>query len=62
MVRSARQSTIGAPCSEMLGDQICVVSTQDWLSSTSAYVKSIDPNHLVYYGTPGFFGSSTPDL
>ena len=35
---------------------------QDWLSSTSAYVKSIDSNHLVYYGTPGYFGSSTPDL
>ena len=35
---------------------------QTWLSQTSAYLKSIDPNHLVYYGTPAYFGASTPSL
>ena len=61
MARPARQSTRGAPCPALRGTLIFVV-LQDWLSSTSAYVKSIDPNHLVYHGTPGYFGSSTPDL
>lgn len=35
---------------------------QNWLSLISTYVKAIDPNHLVYYGTPAFFGASTPSL
>jgi len=28
----------------------------------SAYIKSIDPNHLVLLGHSGVFGASTPDL
>ncbi|KAK9809536.1 hypothetical protein WJX73_010231 [Symbiochloris irregularis] len=35
----------------------------DWLDLMSTYVKSIDPNHLVYYGAVAFFGaSSSPEL
>ena len=35
---------------------------QEWVEDVSAYLKSVDPNHLVLLGHSGIFGASTPDL
>ena len=46
-----------------LGWSVCVCAPlQTWLELASSYVKSIDPNHLVYVGLTGIFGTSTPQL
>uniref|UniRef100_A0ACD5YUR5 Uncharacterized protein n=1 Tax=Avena sativa TaxID=4498 RepID=A0ACD5YUR5_AVESA len=34
---------------------------QVWITLMSAYVKSIDPNHMVEIGLEGFYGESVPD-
>jgi mannan endo-1,4-beta-mannosidase len=34
---------------------------QGWVTLMSAYVKSIDPNHMVEIGLEGFYGESVPD-
>uniref|UniRef100_A0ACD5ZB29 Uncharacterized protein n=1 Tax=Avena sativa TaxID=4498 RepID=A0ACD5ZB29_AVESA len=34
---------------------------QGWITLMSAYVKSIDPNHMVEIGLEGFYGDSVPD-
>ncbi|KAL9227852.1 hypothetical protein vseg_003496 [Gypsophila vaccaria] len=34
---------------------------QGWIQEMAAYVKSIDPNHLLEIGLEGFYGPSTPD-
>ena len=35
---------------------------QAWIEMASAYVKRLDPNHLVYAATIGYFGATTPSL
>ncbi|KAJ3684233.1 hypothetical protein LUZ61_013397 [Rhynchospora tenuis] len=35
---------------------------QAWIEEMSAFVKSIDPVHLVQVGLEGFYGPSTPEL
>ncbi len=35
---------------------------QNWVKDMSAYVKSIDPAHLVMVSSWGYFGASTPEL
>ncbi len=35
---------------------------QNWVKDMSAYVKSIDPAHLVMVSSWGYFGKSTPEL
>ena len=35
---------------------------QNWVKDMSAYVKSIDPAHLVMVSSWGYFGRSTPEL
>ncbi|XP_051143874.1 putative mannan endo-1,4-beta-mannosidase 9 [Andrographis paniculata] len=35
-------------------------SLQEWASEMSAYVKSLDPKHLLEIGLEGFYGESTP--
>ena len=35
---------------------------QNWVKDLSAYVKSIDPAHLVMVSSWGYFGASTPEL
>eukprot|EP00891_Asterochloris_glomerata_P006195 jgi/Astpho2/6195/Aster-03605 len=35
---------------------------QAWIEMASAYVKHLDPNHLVYTATIGYFGATTPSL
>jgi mannan endo-1,4-beta-mannosidase len=38
----------------------CTTSTiTNWASQISAYIKSIDPNHLVAIGDEGFFNEPT---
>uniref|UniRef100_M8CDR8 mannan endo-1,4-beta-mannosidase n=1 Tax=Aegilops tauschii TaxID=37682 RepID=M8CDR8_AEGTA len=32
-----------------------------WVASMSAYVKSVDPKHMVEIGMEGFYGESTPE-
>ncbi|KAK4417082.1 Mannan endo-1,4-beta-mannosidase 7 [Sesamum alatum] len=34
---------------------------QDWVAEMSAYVKSIDKNHLLEIGMEGFYGESMPE-
>ncbi|CAI5494687.1 unnamed protein product [Closterium sp. Naga37s-1] len=34
---------------------------QAWITDMAAYVKSLDPNHLLSIGSEGFYGPSTPD-
>ncbi|MEW5302949.1 MAG: hypothetical protein WDW36_005686 [Sanguina aurantia] len=33
-----------------------------WISKTAAYLRALDPFHLITVGSEGFFGDSTPDL
>lgn len=33
---------------------------QDWIEEMSAFVKSIDKNHLLTVGLEGFYGPKTP--
>jgi len=33
---------------------------QEWIEVMAAYVKSVDPLHLLTVGEEGFFGASTP--
>ncbi len=35
---------------------------QAWAADLAAYVKQLDPNHLIMLGTIGMFGASTPSL
>ncbi|MEW5312298.1 MAG: hypothetical protein WDW38_003942 [Sanguina aurantia] len=35
---------------------------QTWISKTAAYLRALDPYHLITVGSEGFFGDSTPDL
>lgn len=35
---------------------------QAWIDDMSAFIKGIDPNHLVMVNSWGYFGASTPDL
>ncbi|CAD7699737.1 unnamed protein product [Ostreobium quekettii] len=37
----------------------CEAILQNWIEVMSAYVKEVDPNHLVTIGSEGFFGSSS---
>ena len=39
----------------------CCLS-QAWAADMAAFVKRLDPNHLVMLGTIGMFGASTPAL
>ena len=41
---------------------MCSHAMQNWVKDLSAYVKSIDPAHLVMVSSWGYFGKSTPDL
>lgn len=34
----------------------CIVSVQSWIEDMAAFVKSLDPNHLVTVGAEGFWG------
>ena len=34
---------------------------QEWIEDIAAYVKSLDPNHLVTVGSIGWYGASTPE-
>ncbi|CAI5488998.1 unnamed protein product, partial [Closterium sp. Naga37s-1] len=34
---------------------------QAWITDMAAYVKSLDPNHLLSIGSEGFYGPSTPE-
>ncbi|KAG2493965.1 hypothetical protein HYH03_007895 [Edaphochlamys debaryana] len=35
---------------------------QEWVASTSSFVRSLDPQHLITLGLEGFLGPSTPEL
>ena len=34
----------------------CIQRMQAWIEEMSAYVKALDPNHLVTVGAEGFWG------
>lgn len=42
--------------------KLCPIVVQAWIEMASAYVKHLDPNHLVYTATIGYFGATTPSL
>ncbi|KAK9842996.1 hypothetical protein WJX74_005452 [Apatococcus lobatus] len=35
---------------------------QNWIASSSEFLRSVDPNHMITAGLEGFLGSSTPEL
>jgi len=39
----------------------CERKLQDWIESESAFVKSLDPNHLVTVGEEGFWSADSPN-
>ncbi len=39
----------------------CGTTFQAWVEEMSAFVKALDPNHLVTIGEEGFFGDGTPE-
>ena len=39
----------------------CDQKLQDWIESESAFVKSLDPNHLVTVGEEGFWSADSPN-
>ena len=55
-VRSAcNTSAPNASCSTTAADYV-----QDWIVDMSAYVKSVDPNHMLTVGEEGFYPASSP--
>ncbi|GAX85334.1 hypothetical protein CEUSTIGMA_g12751.t1 [Chlamydomonas eustigma] len=44
------------------GRQSCPSDLQAWIERMSAFLKLLDPKHLVTVGSEGFFGPSTPEL
>ena len=36
-------------------------SPQEWIDEMAAFVKKLDPNHLVSVGLIGWYGASTPE-
>lgn len=36
------------------------VCLQNWIASSSEFLRSVDPNHMITAGLEGFLGSSTP--
>eukprot|EP00877_Chromochloris_zofingiensis_P009295 jgi/Chrzof1/4619/Cz14g20070.t1 len=40
----------------------CNKLLQAWLEEMGAFVKTLDPNHMLTIGSEGFYGSGTPDL
>lgn len=55
-VRSAcNTSAPNASCDTRAADYI-----QDWIEEMSAYVKSVDPNHMLTVGEEGFYPASNP--
>lgn len=36
-------------------------AAQEWIDDMAAFVKGIDPNHLVSVGLMGWYGASTPE-
>ena len=64
-VRLPRASTPNAIISSstgLLGTADVAVPVQAWAEDMAAFVKGLDPNHLVMLGTIGMFGASTPAL
>ena len=39
----------------------CPQHVQAWVAEMSAFVKRVDPNHLVTIGEEGFFASDRPE-
>eukprot|EP01025_Chloroclados_australasicus_P033173 TRINITY_DN3376_c0_g2_i1.p1 TRINITY_DN3376_c0_g2~~TRINITY_DN3376_c0_g2_i1.p1 ORF type:complete len:925 (+),score=103.84 TRINITY_DN3376_c0_g2_i1:210-2777(+) len=50
-----------ARCPECSGGDPKDQVVHDWIDHMSAFLKSIDSNHLISAGTEGFFGSSSPE-
>lgn len=44
------------------GNADCTARVQAWLEEMAAYVRSVDPNHMITVGSEGFYGPSTPEL
>ncbi|KIZ05301.1 Mannan endo-1,4-beta-mannosidase 2 [Monoraphidium neglectum] len=40
----------------------CTARVQSWLEEMAAFVRSVDPNHMITVGSEGFYGPTTPDL
>jgi endo-1,4-beta-mannosidase len=61
----ARRNLINEPrCETWLKPQNadCTARVQSWLEEMAAFVRSVDPNHMITVGSEGFYGPTTPDL
>ncbi|KAK2079251.1 hypothetical protein QBZ16_002942 [Prototheca wickerhamii] len=42
--------------------QLCTDAMQEWIETTSQFIKTVDPNHLVAIGSEGFWGPDSPNV
>jgi endo-1,4-beta-mannosidase len=40
----------------------CASLAQVWIEEVSAYLKTVDPNHMVTVGEEGFYGFGSPNV
>ena len=39
-----------------------IIDYKNWIATTAAYIKKLDPNHLVSIGTEGYIGTENKEV